>query len=206
MSEKIALIDDGKIVSNDVEIAECFNTYFATIANTLEIDPIFKVDPDHLPTEQMIMRALDKYKAHKSICIIKEHFTSDDNNFQFSNVNPTEVMSQIELLDKSKSSSGSIPTSKLKDTKEIVCLYLTDCINSSIFDCNFPDELKKANVSPILKELDSTLNSNFRPISVLTSTSKIYERILEELMSRYFKDKLKTSFAGSGRDIAHSMP
>ena len=80
MSEKIT-IDDGKIVSNDVEIAECFNTYFANITNSLEIDPIFKVVPDQLPTEQMVMRALDKYKVHKSICIIKEHFTSDDNNF-----------------------------------------------------------------------------------------------------------------------------
>ena len=53
------------------------------------------------------------------------------------------LMRQIVLLDKSKSNSGSIPTSQLKDTKEIACLYLADCINSSIFDCNFPDELKK---------------------------------------------------------------
>ena len=89
-------------------------------------------------------------------------------------------MRQIELLDKSTLNSGSIPTSKLKDTKEIMCLYLTDCINSSIFDCNFPDELKKADVSPILKELDSTLNYNFRPISVVPSTSKICERIVKE--------------------------
>ena len=142
MSEKITLIDDGKIISNDVEIAKCFNTYFTNITNSPEIDPIFKVVPDQLPTEQMVMRALDKCKVHKSICIIKEHLTSDDNNFQFSHVNPTEVMRQIVLLDKSKSNSGSIPTSQLKDTKEIVYPYLTDCINSSIFDCNFPDELK----------------------------------------------------------------
>ena len=60
MSEKITLIDDGKIVSNDVEITECFNTHFANITNSLEIDPIFKVVPDQLPTEQMVMRALDK--------------------------------------------------------------------------------------------------------------------------------------------------
>ena len=55
----LTLIDDGKIVSNDVEIAECLNTYFANITNSLEIDPIFKVVPDQLPTEQMVMRALD---------------------------------------------------------------------------------------------------------------------------------------------------
>ena len=104
--------------------------------------------------------------------IIKGHFASDDKNFQLSHVNPTEVMRQIESLDKSKSNSGGIPTSQLKDTKEIVCPSLTDCINSSIFNCNFPDELKKADVSTIFKELDPTLNSNFRPISVQPSTLK----------------------------------
>ena len=191
MSEKITLIEDCKIVSNDVEIAECLNTHFTNITNSLEIDPIFKVVPDQLPTEQMVMRALDKYTDHKSICIIKEHFTSDDNNFQFSHANPTEVMKQIELLDKSKSNNGSIPTSQLKDTQEIVCPYLTDCINTAIFDFYFPEELKKADVSPIFKELNPTLNSNFRPISVLSSTSKIYERILKDQMSHYFKDKLR---------------
>ena len=79
------------------------------------------------------MRAIDKCKDHKSICIIKERFTSDDNEFQFPHVNPTEVMRQIESLDRSKSNSGGIPTSPLKDTKEIVSPYLTDCINSTIF-------------------------------------------------------------------------
>ena len=79
----------------------------------------------------------------------------------------------------------------MKDTKEIVCPYLTDSINSTIYYCNFPDELKKVDVSPIFKELDPTLISNFRPISVLPSTSKIYERILKEQMSHHFKDKLR---------------
>ena len=111
MSQNITLIDDGKIVSDDVEAAECLNTYFTNITNPLEIDPIFNLVPDQLPTKQMVIRALDKYKDHKSICIIKEHFTSDDNNFQFSHVNPTEVMRQVELLDESKSNSRSIPTS-----------------------------------------------------------------------------------------------
>ena len=116
-------------------------------------------------------------------------------------------MRQIELLDKSKSNSGSIPTSILKDTKDIVCPYLTDCINSAIFDCNFPDELKKADVSPILKEFDSTSSSNLRPISVLPSTSKIYERILKEQMSRYFKDKLRDILCGfrEGYSTQHAL-
>ena len=74
--------------------------------------------------------------------------------------------------------------------KEIVCLYLTDCINSAIFDCKFPNELKEADLSPLFKNDDSTFKGNFRPISVLTAVSKIYERILKEQISSYFYDKL----------------
>ena len=188
-----------------MEIAECFNTYFTNITNSREIDPNFKAVPDHVPTEQMVLRALDKYKVYSSI--IKEHFTSDNSNFQFSHVKPTEVMRQIELLDKIKSNSWSVQISQLKDTKEFVCPYRTDCINSSIFDCSFPDELNKADVSPILKELNPKFNSNARPISFLPSTSKIYERILKEQMSCYFKDKLRDTLCrfSEGYSTQHTL-
>ena len=42
MSEKIILIEDGKILVNDEEVAECFNEYFCNITDSLAIDPIFK--------------------------------------------------------------------------------------------------------------------------------------------------------------------
>ena len=68
-SEIITLIDDGKIVSDDIEIAEWFNTYFTNITNSLEIDPVFKIVPDQLPTELKVMRAIDKYIDHNSIVL-----------------------------------------------------------------------------------------------------------------------------------------
>ena len=70
ISERITLIDDGKIVSDDMEIAKCFNSYFTNITNSLEIDPVYKEVPDQLPTEQMVMRAIDKYKDHKIIIFV----------------------------------------------------------------------------------------------------------------------------------------
>ena len=116
MSEKIILINEDKIISNDMEVSECFNTYFTNITNSLEIDPVFKIVPEQLPIEKIVMRAFDKYKDHNSICIKKEHFRCENNTFHFAHVIPTEVMRQIELLDKSKSNSGNIPTFRLKET------------------------------------------------------------------------------------------
>ena len=107
--------------------------------------------------------------------------------FKFSNVNPSEVMRQIEALDRNKSSSGKIPTSVLKATKEAVCPFLTDCINSAIHNYRFPDEFKEANVTHNFKSKDTTAKPNFRPISILPSVSKIYESVLKNQITPFSK-------------------
>ena len=74
--------------------------------------------------------------------MINQNVASNGNTFSFSHVSPYEIMKQIDLLDKNKSNSGNIPTGMLKAMMEIVCPYLTYCINSAVYDCKFPSELK----------------------------------------------------------------
>ena len=99
-------------------------------------------------------------------------------------------MNQIGLLDSKKSSSGNIPTGILRGTKESICPYLTDCINSAIYDCKFPDEMKVAEFIPVYKNDDSNLKENYRPIRVLPAVSKIYERVLKDQIQPYFHEIL----------------
>ena len=99
-------------------------------------------------------------------------------------------MNQIDLLDSKKSSSGNIPTGILRGTKESICPYLTDCINSAIYDFKFPDEMKVAELISVYKNDDSNLKENYRPISVLPAVSKIYERVLKEQIRPYFHEIL----------------
>ena len=82
-----------------------------------------------------------------------------------SHVSPNDVMKQIDLLDKNRSNSGNLATGMLKVTRETVCPYLTDCINSAVYDCNFPNELKEADLTPFLKKDYSTYTGNFSPSS-----------------------------------------
>ena len=80
-----------------------------------------------------------------------------------------------------------------------ICPYLTDCINAAIYNCTLPDELKKADVSAIVKKGDPRCKGNYRPISVLAALSKIYERNMGVQM-------LPALLSGSGKDLAPSMP
>ena len=188
VSEKINLIENEKFLSTDEEIQECFSNYFTNIKDNLDIDPYFKEDPHPLIIEEMVMRAIEKYKDHPSIRVIKQH--ADGNTFKFSHVNLTEVMKQIDLLDSKKSSSGNIPTDILKGTKELICPYLTDCINSANYDCKFPDEMKIAELIPVHKNDDSNLKENYRAISVLPAVSNVYESFLKDQISPYFHEIL----------------
>ena len=75
MSEKIIFIENDHILSNDKEIAECFNNHFINIMHSLDIDPILRVGPvehEHLSTEQIVLKAIEKYKDHSSICKMKK--------------------------------------------------------------------------------------------------------------------------------------
>ena len=99
-------------------------------------------------------------------------------------------------LNQRKSTSGPIPTKVLKMSAKVVCVPLTDCFNAAILDGVFPNELKLANVVPIFKKGDSTIKDNYRPISILPSLSKVFERILFNRMSDFFEGILSKLLCG----------
>ena len=52
---------------------------------------------------------------------------------------------------------------------------------------SFPDSLKCVNVRPIYKKRTLLIKKNYRPVSILPLLSKVYERVIYEQESNYFK-------------------
>ena len=50
----------------------------------------------------------------------------------------------------------------------------------------FPDTLKCADVSPVLKKDDNLNTNNFRPVSVLAGISKLYESVVNDQLFELF--------------------
>ena len=73
---------------------------------------------------------------------------------------------------------------------------LTDIFNKNICENNFPDELKLADVTPIYKKDDPTNSKNYRPVSVLPVTSKIFERILQKQLTVHVENFLSPFLCG----------
>ena len=59
-----------------------------------------------------------------------------------------------------------------------ILLPLYHCIKLSFEMDIFPNKLKVAKISPVFKKDDQCNLSNYRPISILTVFSKIYEKLM----------------------------
>lgn len=92
---------------------------------------------------------------------------------------PLEVLGVIRNL-KSKCAPGSdgIDNTLLKRTSFNVVDILTHLINLSLKSGTFPEVLKNVLVVPIFKKGDKRLLNNYRPITLVSSISKVIEKIV----------------------------
>ena len=114
--------------------------------------------------------------------------------FSFKSVTEETVIKYIESIP-TKSSCGydEISTYIMKCIKYEIGQPLTVIINQAFqkgFQ-SFPDKLKIAKITPVFKKGNSELIDNYRPISLLSAFSKIFEKAIHEQLFEYFtKNKL----------------
>ena len=136
------------------QIATEFNKYFTNVASSItkQIPRILKSPLDYLSNPNL-----------QSIFI--------------SPSTPDEVSMLIKSLKPAKSSGpNSIPLKLLNILQMPISKYLAFLINESFVSGIFPDKLKIAKVVPIFKRGLASMTSNYRPISLLSVFSKLFEK------------------------------
>ena len=73
---------------------------------------------------------------------------------------------------------------------------LTSCFNSCIASQSFPDELKLADIVPVHKKDDTTSKLNYRPISLLPTVSKVFERLIKKQIEPFINTWLSKFLCG----------
>ena len=95
--------------------------------------------------------------------------------FEFALVSKEEVYKQLDKLDLKKATPlESTPAKILKGSSDVFLPYLTNTFNLCLAENYFPNELEKGDVSSLYKKDDALNKKNYRPITVLSSTSKIF--------------------------------
>ena len=131
---------------------------------------------------------LCKYENHSSFILIKKHMEGANSSFVFQTVTKEKIENLITNLNIRKAvQSNDIPTKLVKEFGYLFSKYISTSINRCIAGLTFVNAFKKAEVRPIYKKDRRTGKSNYRPISVLSNVSKIYESCIYEQMYSYFE-------------------
>ena len=115
----------------------------------------------------------------------ESYVTRPDTQFTIQNVPLTKVYKLLSTIKTSKSAwHDRIP---VRDAAEEIAPSLTAIFNASINTGIFPEDFKIAIISPIHKAGSKTKCDNYRPISVLSSVAKIYEKLVTEQLEIYLE-------------------
>ena len=112
-------------------------------------------------------------------------------SLNFSKATNDIVLSNIQKLNTRKASQlNDILTKYIKKFSNVFTPVITDDYNNCVAIDIFPEFFKTAEFIPSYKKDKATEKTNYRPISILSNISKIYERLMHDNMSDYFNDVL----------------
>ena len=170
-------------MEDPLHIANAFNNFFANIGPRLA---------------QTI-----QYNGHKNVSsfLLQRVMFS----FEFDVVTEDTVGKYIDkLAPKTSCGYDDISTKLLKRIKDIILEYLTVIINQSLMTGIFPDRLKIAKVIPLFKKDDPHILDNYRPISLLPSISKVFEKVVFFQTYEYFNKNKLINYSQYGFRKLHS--
>ena len=177
--QSIYLFHEDRVVNNPAEICNIFNEYFIKAASNVRNEyPIRE--------NENIDDILSCYKDDEIINRITANSPYVD-VFNFSSVTVKQVHNLLENMDKKEATGyDNIPPKILKVAADELAFPITNLINLSIEASCFPSNLKKSELSPLFKAKDSLLSENYRPIRILISISKIFEKVFNQQLNEYF--------------------
>ena len=159
---------NGKHTTNKKEIAEQFCLFFTHIANNLKSKTILLKD--------FVWNTPKSTKCKTT------------KMFKFKPVLVAEVFKFLKQLKRNKAAGiDDLPLGFLKDTAKSVAKPLCHIINLSLKSGIVPSDFKYGRVTPAFKSGQKSDMDNYRPISVLSCVSKIFEKCVYQQTIEYLE-------------------
>jgi hypothetical protein len=147
----ISNLSTRPVATNPSEIADFFNTYFASVFTSENLSV--------------------QYSENLSV---QYSNITDDPLITELNLTELEVQTLLSSLDTSKATgSDEIPARLLKETASVITPSICKLFNKSLKQGTVPQDWKVANVVPVHKKGDKEYTENYRPISLLPIISKV---------------------------------
>jgi len=118
----------------------------------------------------------------------KLNYKLKENMFELEYITPCKVSRYINKLNVNKSTGiDGVGSKSLKMCKDHIVLAITALINNCIEQGIFPEKLKIASIIPLHKG-DINDPHNYRPISILPTLSKVFEKHSQPNSQIFFKN------------------
>ena len=183
----IILREDDVLITDPIHVADVFNKYYASIA---EYDSV----PDGLD-RLTFSDAIAKHKNHESIILIRNRIVFVY-EFTFQVISPETFSKYINKLQNNKAvGHDGLKATSIKLSGTQLCSSLCEIFNACITTSSFPSEMKLADISPIFKKDDSLCKENYRSVNLLTIVSKLFENIMSDQLTDYFRNLLCSSLS-----------
>lgn len=154
------------------------------------------MENNDVDTETIIHR----YISHPSIDIISnvtQNMMYERNEFNFSEVTTSDVLKIMKALSTKKASGfDEIPIKFIKMAKSQLAKPMMIIVNKCLTQMTFPNNMKKANITPLYKKKDKLDKDNYRSINLLVGLSKIVEKIIANQIYRYVNPFLHKYLSG----------
>ena len=191
--ERITLVENNKVVSDESKLVEIFSKYFGNIVQNLGIDGITNTSSDNEAVT--IRQAIEKYQSHPSIKVIRENIDTT-NTFSFDLTSSESMSTIINNLDTSKATEQvDIPIKLIKDNKDLFSYFISGSFNNAANNGVFPNELKQADIKPIYKKESRNEKENYRPVSILPNLSKVFKLYMHDQLKDYVDKILLTDLS-----------
>ena len=193
-TSNISLVENEKLVTSEHEVAETLNKHFiSSVKELVDKDSSSAYLIEECNLDDPVRKIIQKFRLHPSILKIKRNVSNA--NFSFKPFLRDDILTEISKMKEDKSSTG-IPVKILKDNADLLADKLTDILNKCLKTGIFPDKLKLADISPIFKAKDNTSKKNYRPVSVLNTVSKLFEKLLNKQFVTYIDQHLSQYLCG----------
>ena len=166
-------------------LVEMFNNHYINIAEKSSgIAPNSIGNPmDPKQDKNTVEKIIQHYKNHPSIKKIKNTFLNSK-PFDFPEPTLKDINTIIKSLDPKKPTGpDGIPIKIIKHALNIIDSHFCNIIKKDLRKNKYSEEPKTALVRPIFKKNERNKLENYRPVSILSGMSKIYERFIHNCLS-----------------------
>lgn len=151
--------------------------HYFTLGDKKYIDPVNICNAFNEFFESVFISSSSSGVNSNSNSDIKDVFKT--NSLSHINIDEEVVQKMLSRLDKSKGAGcDRVPPVFLAHCAESLALPITILFRRSLKECIFPSVWKKAHVIPLHKKGPKSKIENYRPISILNSIAKLFEKLI----------------------------